>query len=98
MKTKVCLIIFLALAIALVTESTFAQSPALAPTPPMGWNSWNHFGLNISDTIIRAQANAMVTSGLKSAGYQYVVIDGGWEAKHDTNGIFHSNPDTFPDM
>jgi alpha-galactosidase len=64
----------------------------------MGWNSWNCFHLKITDAIIRAQAKAMVTSGMKAAGYEYVVIDGGWEGFHDTNGVFHSNPVTFPDM
>lgn len=88
----------LSLAIFLAAQSAFAQVPELAQTPPMGWNSWNHFHLNITDAIIRAQANAMVTSGLKTAGYVYVVIDGGWEGFHDTNGVFHSNPQSFPDM
>jgi alpha-galactosidase len=64
----------------------------------MGWNSWNCFRLKIDDPIIRAQAAALVKSGMKDAGYQYVVIDGGWEGFHDTNGVFHSNPQTFPDM
>lgn len=64
----------------------------------MGWNSWNHFQLDINDAIIRAQANALVKSGMKAAGYEYVVIDGGWEGYHDTNGIFHPDPKKFPNM
>lgn len=75
-----------------------AQGPALARTPPMGWNSWNCFRLNIDDSIIRAQATALVASGLKRAGYEYVVIDGGWEGFHDAQGLFHPNPEKFPDM
>src|SRR6185437_5693658 len=70
----------------------------LARTPPMGWNSWNHFRLNISDATIREQARAMVSSGMAAAGYKYVVIDGGWEGNHDANGVFHSDPRRFPDM
>jgi alpha-galactosidase len=89
---------FLALLISLAGQMGFAQGTQLAKTPPMGWNSWNRFRLNITDAIIRAQANAMVTSRLKAAGYEYVVIDGGWEGFHDTNGVFHSNAQTFPDM
>jgi len=81
-----------------VAETGFAQNAELAKTPPMGWNSWNCFRLNIDDATIRAQAAALVSSGMKDAGYEYVVIDGGWEGFHDTNGIFHSNPKTFPDM
>jgi alpha-galactosidase len=87
-----------ALAVCLLQRQALAQSPQLARTPPMGWNSWNHFHLDINDAIIRAQAAAMVSSGMKSAGYQYVVIDGGWEGFHDTNGVFHPDPKKFPDM
>lgn len=70
----------------------------LARTPPMGWNSWNAFHLSITDGLIRAQAKAMVDNGMKAAGYQYVVIDGGWEGTHDAQGVFHSDPQRFPDM
>jgi alpha-galactosidase len=86
----------------LVSQFSFAQTKpaesALALTPPMGWNSWNAFHLQISDALIRAQADALVKSGMKDAGYQYIVIDGGWEGTHDADGVFHSNPQTFPDM
>lgn len=74
------------------------NEPELALTPPMGWNSWNAFRLRISDALIRAQAAALVRSGMKAAGYQYIVIDGGWEGYHDSKGIFHSDPQRFPDM
>ena len=47
----------------------------LARTPPMGWNSWNHFGCDVSAQLIREMADAMVASGMRDAGYQYVVID-----------------------
>jgi alpha-galactosidase len=86
------------LVLCLAPAAIFAQQSQLARTPPMGWNSWNCFRLNISDEIIRAEAAALVKSGMKDAGYEYVVIDGGWEGFHDTNGVFHSNPKTFPDM
>ncbi len=74
------------------------NSVELARTPPMGWNSWNHFQLNIDDATIRAQAAALVKSGMKDAGYQYVVIDGGWEGFHDAEGVFHPDPKKFPGM
>lgn len=64
----------------------------------MGWNSWNAFRLKIDDQIIRAQAAAMASNGMKDAGYEYVVIDGGWEGLHDEKGVFHSDPQRFPDM
>src|SRR5215467_388281 len=75
-----------------------AQQPAkLAATPPMGWNSWNHFNKQIDDATIRAQADAMVASGMRDAGYVYVNIDDTWEGERDAQGIIHSNS-KFPDM
>ncbi|MGC9223351.1 MAG: glycoside hydrolase family 27 protein [Terracidiphilus sp.] len=84
--------------IVLTIEAVWAQDADLAPTPPMGWNSWNHFGLNINDAVIREQAKALVTSGMRDAGYNYVVIDGGWEGYHDADGNFRPNILKFPDM
>lgn len=74
-----------------------AQAQVLAPTPPMGWSTWNHFRHDISDALIRAQANAMVSSGMRDAGYVYVNIDGGWEGYRDGQGVLHPNGN-FPDM
>jgi alpha-galactosidase len=80
-----------------LTAIARAQKAGLAATPPMGWNSWNHFGCKVSDVIIRAQANAMVASGMEAAGYTYVNIDDCWEGKRDANGFIHPNA-KFPDM
>src|SRR5215469_3164679 len=74
-----------------------AQSVKLAATPPMGWNSWNHFHRNIDDSTVRAQADALVKSGLRDAGYLYVNIDDTWEGERDAQGFIHSNS-KFPDM
>ena len=74
-----------------------APAPILAATPPMGWSTWNHYAHAISDKLIREQADAMVASGMKDAGYVYVHIDGGWEGQRDANGVLHPLP-TFPDM
>ncbi len=74
-----------------------AQTQMLAPTPPMGWSTWNHFRHDISDALIRAQADALVASGMRDAGYVYVNIDGGWEGNRDANGVLHPNSN-FPDM
>jgi alpha-galactosidase len=67
----------------------------LARTPPMGWNSWNKFGCNVSDTLIREVADAMVSSGMKDAGYQYVVIDDCWQVARDRNGTIVPDPERF---
>lgn len=53
----------------------------LVNRPPMGWNTWNTFGSNISDSLVRESADAFVDLGLKDAGYQYVVIDDCWSLK-----------------
>lgn len=74
-----------------------AQQRDLAPTPPMGWSTWNHFHHDISDALIRAQADAMVASGMRDAGYVYINIDGGWEGERDAAGVLHPNAN-FPDM
>jgi alpha-galactosidase len=81
----------------LAIPSGFAQQPPLAATPPMGWSTWNHFHHDISDALIRAQADAMVSSGMRDAGYVYVNIDGGWEGERDAAGVLHPNKN-FPDM
>lgn len=74
-----------------------AQSKMLAATPPMGWSTWNHFHHDISDALIREQADALVSSGMRDAGYVYVNIDGGWEGYRDAAGVLHPNSN-FPDM
>src|SRR5205814_7591642 len=67
-----------------ISPSAFPQAAgALAMTPPMGWNSWNKFGCNVSDKLIREMADAMVSSGMKAAGYQYVNIDDCWQVSRD---------------
>lgn len=82
---------------ALASIYSYGQSKDLATTPPMGWSTWNHFHHDISDALIRAQADAIVSSGMRDAGYVYVNIDGGWEGYRDANGVLHPNKD-FPDM
>ena len=67
----------------------------LARTPPMGWNSWNKFGCNVSDTLIREVADAMASSGMKDAGYHYVVIDDCWQVARDKNGTIVPDPERF---
>ena len=79
--------------------------PALAPvppnglarTPPMGWNSWNHFGDKVDDLTVRETADAMVRSGLAAAGYVYINIDDCWEGSRDAQGAIVPNT-KFPDM
>src|SRR5207247_3092339 len=85
------------LAAALLAGQASAAPAMLAATPPMGWNSWNHFAAKIDDATVRAQADAMVSSGLRDAGYRYINIDDTWEGERDAQGFIHSN-EKFPDM
>ncbi len=68
----------------------------LALTPPMGWNSWNKFACNINEKLIRETADAMVSSGLRDAGYIYINIDDCWHGKRDSLGFIHPDPERFP--
>ena len=89
----------LVLLFALFALSALAQtSPStnLAPTPPMGWNSWNKFACNVSDELIRGMADALVKSGMKDAGYQYVVIDDCWQVSRDGAGNIVADAQRFP--
>jgi alpha-galactosidase len=80
----------------LMAPSLSAQDKGLASTPPMGWNSWNKFGCNVSEEMIRQMADAMVSSGMKDAGYQYVVIDDCWQVERDASGNIVADAKRFP--
>jgi alpha-galactosidase len=84
-------------AIACAASSAQTSKPMLAATPPMGWNSWNHFAEKVTDKTIRDTADAMVSSGMRDAGYIYVNIDDTWEGKRDAKGNIQPN-EKFPDM
>ena len=71
-----------------------AQRTFLPPT--MGWSSWNTFALNISDKIIEGQADAMVKTGLKDVGYQYINIDDGFWEGRGKDGQLIINRKRFP--
>ena len=68
----------------------------LARTPPMGWNSWNHFGCDVSAQLIKETADAIVASGMRDAGYKYVVIDDCWQVARDRSGRIVPDSTRFP--
>jgi alpha-galactosidase len=77
----------------------FAQKfEGLALTPPMGWNSWNTFQTNIDERLVKDIADVMVSSGMKDAGYSYIVLDDGWMAmeRDKTTGNLVPDPKKFP--
>ncbi|AXX30504.1 ricin-type beta-trefoil lectin domain protein [Actinosynnema pretiosum subsp. pretiosum] len=70
-------------------------SPAL--TPPLGWNSWNSFGCGITEGQVRQAADAMASSGMRDAGYRYVVVDDCWfDPQRDSAGDLRNHPTKFP--
>lgn len=88
---------FLLLTAVWFAPSFFAEAASsLAETPPMGWNSWNKFGCNVSDKLIREIADAMASNGMKEAGYQYVNIDDCWQVSRDAQGTIVADPERFP--
>jgi alpha-galactosidase len=69
----------------------------LARTPPMGWNSWNKFHDKFDDETVRQTADAMVSSGMRDAGYNIIIVDEGWSSYRDKDGKITGNA-RFPDM
>ena len=79
------------------TQEVVNKGPnGLALTPPMGWNSWNKFACDNNEQTVRATADAMVASGMRDAGYQYVVIDDCWQSSRDANGFIVADARKFP--
>jgi len=89
---------FLAMMALLLFQQGFSQKfEQLALTPPMGWNSWNKFACDgVNEQVIRKTADAMVSSGMKDAGYEYVVIDDCWQIGRDSSGNIMPDPKKFP--
>jgi alpha-galactosidase len=92
MKTRISVLLLLAVQI-----TVSGQFPDLAKTPPMGWNSWNAFALDINSKIVKAVADSMVSKGLAAAGYQYIVIDDGWQIGRDKSGRIIADSSRFPE-
>jgi alpha-galactosidase len=72
-----------------------APAAILAAVPPMGFNTWNKFGCNVDETLIRETADAMVETGMRDAGYKYLVIDDCWQVERDADGRIVADPKRF---
>lgn len=96
-------VFFFIAVVAMMATSAFAQQHTattergkLAPTPPMGWMTWNMFKDDISEQLIKETADAMVESGLRDAGYKYVFIDDLWQGGRDNRNNIIPDPKKFP--
>ncbi|WP_144127857.1 glycoside hydrolase family 27 protein [Catellatospora sichuanensis] len=90
-------LLLISAALALQAPAAHALDNGVARTPPMGWNSWNTFGCNINETLIRQHADAIVSSGMRELGYQYVVVDDCWfNPNRDSAGNLQGDPTRFP--
>lgn len=84
-------------AVKVEAETIDTQTTGTALTPPMGWNSWNKYGANINESLIKGMADAMVASGMKDAGYEYINLDDGWmTTEYDQNGVPAIDYNKFP--
>lgn len=89
--------IILSAVVLILSTNLFSQKfENLAMTPPMGWNSWNKFGCDVNETMIKSMADAMVQSGLADVGYEYIIIDDCWQIARDTEGNIVADSIKFP--
>ena len=93
MKLKTTLLIFSLVLTHILLSQNQSQ---LAPTPPMGYMTWNYFGLDIHENDIKTLADAMVETGLRDLGYNYIFIDDGWQGGRDNKNNIIADPAKFP--
>jgi alpha-galactosidase len=89
-------LVLLFFSIILITGASAQKFEDLAKTPPMGWNSWNKFGCDVSEKLVMQAADEMVRSGMQDAGYEYIVIDDCWQIDRDKDGEIVVDKDRFP--
>jgi alpha-galactosidase len=95
MKTKRFFLLFSIISLSVLSLQA-QKFQGLALTPPMGWNSWNKFGCNVNEQMIRDMADAMISTGMHDAGYEYIVIDDCWQVSRDSLGFIVADPKRFP--
>lgn len=90
------LLLTMLLALSSLMPAWAQKFEGLAQTPPMGWNSWNKFACEINEQLIRETADALVSSGMRDAGYVYVNIDDCWQGERDARGFMQPDAKRFP--
>ncbi|MBV6645592.1 MAG: glycoside hydrolase family 27 protein [Cyclobacteriaceae bacterium] len=88
--------LILIICLSIFTTAVSQKFPDLAPTPPMGWNSWNYFKCDFNEDLIKEVADAMANNGMKDAGYEYIIIDDCWQVGRDQEGNILPDPQKFP--
>ena len=81
-----------------IVGASLCLDNGLGRTPPMGWNTWEHFFCNVNDQLIRDSADAIVAKGLDKHGYKYVNIDDCWAGSRDKDGNIVPETKDFPNM
>lgn len=94
--TRLLSLAFLHIVLCLPLAAMAQKFEQVGRTPALGWNSWNTFGCNVDEAMIRGMADAMVASGMKAAGYEYINIDDCWHGQRDANGVIQPDRKTFP--
>lgn len=104
---KVCLVVCVIAALLMtacappvsrtLSASTRTDGRVRFNAAPMGWSSWNRFGGDVNQNLVKATADAIAANGMKDAGYQYVNIDDGWMKGRDAQGNIQTDPQKFPD-
>lgn len=89
---------YLTLSLLIMLGCTASKNrPGPEKPPPMGWNSWNWFGKKINEEIISETIDALVSTGLRDVGYNYIIIDGGWRGDSlNADGTIPENRERFP--
>ncbi|GFH19829.1 melibiase, partial [Haematococcus lacustris] len=95
-KVSVCLLLTSISVLLVFANVSHGLDNGVGLVPAMGWNSWNYFRCQINETLIREVADAMVSSGLRDAGYKYVNLDDCWMQKRDGDGRIVPFADKFP--
>jgi len=89
--------LFVMMLFGMVPSFGLALDNGLARTPPMGWNSWNKFACKgLNEKVVRETADAMVSNGMKDAGYQFVILDDCWQTGRDATGNILADAERFP--
>ncbi|GGY87779.1 hypothetical protein GCM10011613_35990 [Cellvibrio zantedeschiae] len=96
MNKKISYLLALCAGFLLAVQVHAQKFDELAKTPQMGWNSWNTFGCEINEQMIRDMADTMVKTGMKDAGYEYINIDDCWHGERDAQGFIQADKTHFP--